>query len=1077
MASVGTDVNDAEFRCDFVPKLTRCRQEKPKPPRSSHVATQILPVWKLEKKNASLGSAPQPVECMVPHVYYFSEPNKKAAPITPSPPGTPPKYLLESLKRTLVFHRPLIHQGPYKRTESAPLKTKAEGQRSYHCPPVRPYFKSIRSGGAMASSLVDLYPLPSATGELAEVGMRRPSSVSPKRTSDASRPVLITNSFLRPASAKVPLPPQWDSRKNQTPPHVGAKSASCHTGEKDFVLPAGGVPAHNGISTGIVSSGIQGATKTEDATCPTHRNVPYRGVQLTEAVRRLAGKHLDVSLKPAYQKVEAFTSCDEKSAFHAGLPNNTAACSPTSDVHCLKNDNGNLHRANVCTKRIDVSMIAPERDSQCLGTSCRSAETSSVTSDPKLPVTGETVQQENITVMASQISTIHLHRTCLREASGQPNSAASDQALLVPNCEADCAEEDLPEGLDDSQDEEEDEEDPDDPSVTQVSSATLMPDSPRSCVENIDQTSVHGDPVKPALTPSLFHNMPPTLFFGTQDEKVELLPWPQRKLLKWKMSTVTPNIVKQIVARSHFRVTKKSHDWLGCWGHHMKSTAFKNVREYQKLNHFPGSFQIGRKDRLWRNLSKMQARFGRKEFNFFPQSFVLPQDIKLLKKAWEEGGTRQKWIVKPPASARGMGIQVIHKWSQLPKKRPLLVQRYLHKPYLISGSKFDLRIYVYVTSYDPLRVYLFNDGLVRFASCKYSSSTKSLSNKFMHLTNYSVNKKNVDYKSNSDETACQGHKWALKALWTYLNHQGFSSEQIWEKIKEMVIKTIIASEPYVNSLVKMCVQNPHSCHELFGFDIMLDENMKPWVLEVNISPSLHSNSPLDVNIKGQMIRDLLNLAGFLLPNNDDISNGTGGSGGSATSISSCGKDRGRLMEILNEEKMKRTHYLSNKIPDKDHYATVLEQLFPEDVRVLAETEDELSRCGHFERVFPSPISSRYLRFFEQQRYFNILTNQWEQKYCNDREMGRDLLRSLCMMNFHSGRVQLPRSPAKSPGHIVSPLNGYNREEITAPSTLLFSPEEKPVSLKTTSFHHQPDVAERTRLCQSLSNVPESTLVA
>lgn len=44
--------------------------------------------------------------------------------------------------------------------------------------------------------------------------------------------------------------------------------------------------------------------------------------------------------------------------------------------------------------------------------------------------------------------------------------------------------------------------------------------------------------------------------------------------------------------------------------------------------------------------------------------------------------------------------------------------RYLHKPYLIGGRKFDLRIYVYVTCYDPLRVYLFQDGLVRFASCK-----------------------------------------------------------------------------------------------------------------------------------------------------------------------------------------------------------------------------------------------------------------------------------------------------------------------------------------------------------------------
>ncbi|MBN3302800.1 TTLL4 polyglutamylase, partial [Amia calva] len=468
---------------------------------------------------------------------------------------------------------------------------------------------------------------------------------------------------------------------------------------------------------------------------------------------------------------------------------------------------------------------------------------------------------------------------------------------------------------------------------------------------------------------------------------VEPLPAEQRKLLKWKMSTVTPNVVKHTIARSHFKVTKKNHDWLGCWGHHMKSPGFKAIREYQKLNHFPGSFQIGRKDRLWRNLSKMQARFGKREFNFFPQSFVLPQDIKLLKKAWEECGSKQKWIIKPPASARGIGIQVIHKWSQLPRRRPLLVQKYLHKPYLISGSKFDLRIYVYVTSYDPLRVYMFTDGLVRFASCKYSSSMKSLSNKFMHITNYSVNKNNSAYQPNSDDKACQGHKWALKALWQYLNAKGVDTTLIWEKIKDIVIKTIIASDPYVNSLVKMHVRCPYSCHELFGFDIMLDENLKPWVLEVNISPSLHSNSPLDVNVKGQMIRDLFNLAGFVLPQKDDVTP-AGSASGSTSSLSAFVKAKSKLAtELSSDEKVKRAYFLSQRFADQEFFSSVLDLLTPDDVRVLVEMEDEFCRKGEFERVFPSPSSSRYLRFFEQPRYLNLLLNQWEQKYYLNRQKG------------------------------------------------------------------------------------------
>lgn len=581
--------------------------------------------------------------------------------------------------------------------------------------------------------------------------------------------------------------------------------------------------------------------------------------------------------------------------------------------------------------------------------------------------------------------------------------------------QVDGVEEELPDELENACS---DEDDSDCSSINGTSSTASI--APNSGVEEPMLLEAEDDrEEKPALVPSLFPFFPPTLYFSTANEKVELLPAEQRRLLKWKISTVTPNVVKHTIARSHFKVTKKSHDWLGCWGHHMKSPCFKALGEHQKLNHFPGTFQIGRKDRLWRNLSKMQVRYGKQEFGFFPRTFILPQDIKLLRKAWEDGGSRQKWIIKPPASARGIGIQVIHKWSQMPRKRPLLVQKYLHKPYLISGNKFDLRIYVYVTSYDPLRVYIFSDGLVRFASCKYSSSMKTLSNKFMHLTNYSVNKKNSEYQTNSDDKACQGHKWALKALWQYLGSKGVNTTLIWEKIKDIVIKTIIASEPYVNSLMKLHVRAPYSCHELFGFDIMLDENLKPWILEVNISPSLHSNTALDVSIKGQMIRDLLNLAGFRIPNKEDVLASCSSASSSTSSL--CGGIRERAKPDLSaDEKVKRAFYLTQRYADQDFLASVLDVLTPDDVRVLAESEDEMNRKGEFERVFPSPSSSRYLRFFECPRYLNILLDQWEQKYWNNRTKGISLLTSLCQKAVHLG--------TNDPSHMWSKCSYISRFE-------------------------------------------------
>ncbi|NXK96403.1 TTLL4 polyglutamylase, partial [Formicarius rufipectus] len=887
------------------------------------------------------------------------------------------------------------------------------------------------TGKVMSSLLMEPCLLPVLAEEQSGTGAKGSALSSGQQAGSSYRPVPNNNSFPQPSSAKVPFRQSLEIRKVEKHPSLPAASWPHSEGNGDS--------SSTGLNNGAVTNSdllLKKTTVTSLTPVPSSAILKKDQCSWEDSERRVhrsKGKEPEKSLLKSMQELASQAAtcngfgCQVESS---GLTNvgslsnrnrrrkqNVGVQLTLNETIAPLNLELKSHRlksnlsltgtggAAACTKRVSVGPLASCTGAPACSPDCRLVDRQSLHAGNQV-VRAEPLHLTGVAEVTTQMSTIQLEKEQKRVQAVVPGKldATVEQLLLEPSHPQGEAEEELPDGLDESCSQEEDEDsDSDASSVADVSSSGSMTLVSRNCIKCLAQPAEAQEKVhKPALVCSLFPNVPPTIYFSTQDETVEKLPWEKRKLLRWKMCGVTPNIVKQTIGRSHFRVSKKSNDWLGCWGHHMKSPSFRAIREHQKLNHFPGSFQIGRKDRLWRNLLKMQARCGKKEFNFFPQSFILPQDIKLLRKAWEEGASRQKWIVKPPASARGIGIQVIHKWSQLPKRRPLLVQRYLHKPYLIDGKKFDLRIYVYVTCYDPLRVYLFKDGLVRFASCKYSSSMESLSNKFMHLTNYSVNKKNTEYKSNSDKTACQGHKWALKALWSYLTQKGVNSEAIWEKIKDIVIKTIIASEPYVNSLVKMYVRRPYCCHELFGFDIMLDENLKPWILEVNISPSLHSNSPLDVSIKGQMIRDLLNLAGFVLPSMDSVASRTQTSG-STCSLDNALKEKPKpVSEHFRAEKMKQAYYLMQKIPDQDFYSSVLDILTPDDVRILVETEDEYSRRGEFERVFPSRISMEYLRFFEQPRYFNILVTQWELKYCLNRHKGLELLKNWCVKGYHTG---------------------------------------------------------------------------
>ncbi|KAK8387363.1 hypothetical protein O3P69_018148 [Scylla paramamosain] len=505
----------------------------------------------------------------------------------------------------------------------------------------------------------------------------------------------------------------------------------------------------------------------------------------------------------------------------------------------------------------------------------------------------------------------------------------------------------------------------------------------------------------PSFTPSLFSHVPPSINFCQYNEKTVDLPVIIGRLLKWRFTNITPLIVRRTITNSGFKITKKTLQWCGTWGKHMKSPCFKSVREFQKINHFPGTFQIGRKDKLWKNFLRLQTKFGKEEFGFIPKTFVLPGDMKALKATFDKEGVKKKWIVKPPASARGTGIQVVHKWPQVPTDTAVVVQRYISRPYLINDTKFDMRIYVLVTSFHPLRIYLYQDGLVRFASVQYNNASTSLADRYMHLTNYSVNKSSSSYTHNADAGQCQGHKWTLKSLWGYLKAQDVDTSALWSRVADLVIKTIISGEHDIVVRTRKNVRSRYSCHELFGFDVIIDERLRPWLLEVNISPSLHSASPLDHSVKGPLIADLLNMVAFHVPDKLSQQQQTNllADLNLGEKVSGLCLDRRIYTRLLTPDEQLK-HVTINAMSRSEYLTAAIENLTPDDVRHMIMAEDELHRAGKFTRIFPTAETHQYFGFMEKPRYYNRLMDAWENKYSGCREKAIENIEALCADKFH-----------------------------------------------------------------------------
>ncbi|VDK71121.1 unnamed protein product [Litomosoides sigmodontis] len=491
---------------------------------------------------------------------------------------------------------------------------------------------------------------------------------------------------------------------------------------------------------------------------------------------------------------------------------------------------------------------------------------------------------------------------------------------------------------------------------------------------------------KPFLRPSLFSNVPPTIRFYEKESKVTKPSKAIRSTLMWCKNSLLPIVMRQSLVASHFTIVDESNFWIGYWGRHLKSAQYRTIKPYQKVNHFPGAFHMGRKDRLWQHINEMIALWGTAEYHIMPTTYVLPRDIKKLK-AYLHDNPRKVVILKPPASARGTGISIASNIKQIPKKTSLVAQHYIERPLIVNSAKFDLRLYVYLTNLDPLRIYLYNDGLVRFASIPYSSSISSMSNKFMHLTNYSINK----LAESAGERTTPVPKWKLSEFWAYIAEY-VDVNVIKLKITDIIIKAVLACESHIRMHQKKHSLFTFTSHELYGMDILLDDTLRPWLLEVNISPSLHCSTPTDIAIKTTLAKNVLNLCGIQIPPDANKSN--------ALSMDYRVKsfDGNKSEEDLKKERHHLEHFEINREIDR----RILDELTSYDARILIEFEDELDRSGNFDLIFPTAETVDYVKYYNNPlTYSNLLLAQWQvEQQARGREVGVGILEDITSRSEH-----------------------------------------------------------------------------
>ena len=287
------------------------------------------------------------------------------------------------------------------------------------------------------------------------------------------------------------------------------------------------------------------------------------------------------------------------------------------------------------------------------------------------------------------------------------------------------------------------------------------------------------------------------------------------------------------------------------------------IPTFQKIFSYTNFKEISNKDLSYSNYFAMKIKFP-KDFDFMPETYSYPEEKKIIERKFNNYilDKNDLWLIKPKTGSLGEGIYIFENLSNTPDV--YLLTKYIGNPHLINGLKYDFRIYVLITGLAPLKIYLYKEGMVRFATEKYTLDKNHLKELYRHLTNVHINKKNIkDYKEAANADTDEGSKWSLQVYEHYCKENKIDYQKIRKQMADIAIKTVLS---VINKFLEKIKENgtkDRNHFKLLGFDYLVDENLKVFLLEVNDRPSLLMGDINDRKLKPQLVADCLNLVGII----------------------------------------------------------------------------------------------------------------------------------------------------------------------------------------------------------------------